>query len=63
MTTVVDTNKNAIFSWGKGTTGCLGHDIDEDIETPMPLTLSIEEDIKAIVTGKDHVFALNEEKN
>ena len=63
VTTVIDSEKIVIFSWGRGDTGCLGFDSDEDVRSPQPLTLSIEEKISSIVTGKSHVFAVNEEKD
>jgi len=63
VSTVVDSDKNIVFSWGRGDTGCLGHDGDEDLDVPTPVTLSIEEWISSIVTGKHHVFALNNEKS
>ena len=54
---------NVIFSWGKGNGGCLGHDTDNDISIPTPITLSIDEEINSIITGKHHVFALCLKKN
>ena len=52
VTTVVDSEKNIVLSWGKCEGGWLGHDIDQDINIPTPLTLSIDEEISRIQTGK-----------
>lgn len=52
VTTVVDSNKNILFSWGKGAGGCLGHDTEHDLNIPTPLSLSIDEEITSILTGK-----------
>lgn len=63
VTTVVDSTKNIVYSWGQGSTGLLGVKSEEDVETPTPLPISIEENITQIVTGRNHVFAFNEDKD
>lgn len=63
VTTVIDSEKNVVYSWGKGDSGCLGSESEDDIISPQPLTLSIDENISSIVTGKNHVFAVNTEKD
>lgn len=59
----MDASKVIVYSWGKGSSGCLGIKCEEDIDTPSPLTLSIEENITTVVTGRNHVFAINEDKD
>ena len=63
VTTVIDSEKNIVYSWGKGDTGCLGNNRTEDTLSPHPVNLSIEEDITTIITGTNHVFALNEQRS
>lgn len=63
VTTVVDENKNLVFAWGKGDTMCLGDDERDDVTSPSPMTLSIEEDIVKIVTGHNHVLAFDKQKD
>lgn len=63
VTTVVDADRNIVFSWGRGDTKCLGHDGEDDVFSPQPLTLSVEENISLIVTGSNHVLAFNTTKS
>lgn len=59
VTTLVETDQTIVYTWGKGEGGCLGQGSELDRNIPVPLSLSIEEHITKISTGKSHVFALD----
>lgn len=63
QTTLVEGDQNIVYTWGKGEGGCLGNGFEIDALNPMPLSLSIEENISKISTGRNHVFALDNKKN
>ena len=63
VTTLVEADQNIVYTWGKGEGGCLGQGSEEDISTPTPLSLSIEESISKIAAGNSHTFALDNKNN